>query len=69
MDPLPVKSEHFTLEDDLDPKWAVLAHTIVKEPSDTEEAGAKVKEVKEKVKEKFPNANIDGILTEKHITR
>jgi len=69
MEPLPVKSEHFTLEEDLDPDWAVLAHAIVKEPSDTGEAGAKVKEVKEKVKEKFPNVNIDDILTEKHITR
>ena len=69
MDPLLVRSEDFTLEDDLHADWAVLAHTIVKEPSDTEEAGAKVKEVKEKVKEKFPNTNIEDILTEKHITR
>ena len=69
MDPLPVRSEQFTLEEDIDAKWAVLANTIVKEPSDTEEAEAKVKEVKEQVKEKFLDVNIDDILTEKHIIR
>jgi len=65
MDPLAVKSEQFTLEEDLDTKWAVLANSIVKEPTNTEEADAKVKEFKDTVKEKFPNTNIDDILTNK----
>ena len=65
MDPLAVKSEQFTLEKDLDTKWAVLANIIVKEPTNTEEADAKVKEFKDTVKEKFPNTNIDDILTNK----
>ena len=69
MNPLPVKSEQFTLDDDIDAKWAVLANTIVKEPSDTNEVEAKVKEFKDKVKGKFLNVNTDDILTDKNSIR
>ena len=69
MDPLPVRSENFDLEENIDAKWAVLAKTIVNEPSDKEEAEAKMKEVGDKLKERFLNMNTDEILTEKNIIR
>jgi len=67
MEPLPITQQMFTLEDVLDDKWTVLAKTIVKEPSDTEESDAKVKEFKDQLKEKFPDVDTEEILADNNI--
>eukprot|EP00092_Neocalanus_flemingeri_P046969 GFUD01053049.1.p1 GENE.GFUD01053049.1~~GFUD01053049.1.p1 ORF type:complete len:294 (-),score=61.70 GFUD01053049.1:141-1022(-) len=67
MDPLPIKSEAFTLDDDIDEKWAVRAKTIVNEPGDKEEIKAKVEELRLKLKEKYPDSA--DIFTDKYIIK
>eukprot|EP00092_Neocalanus_flemingeri_P013354 GFUD01014398.1.p1 GENE.GFUD01014398.1~~GFUD01014398.1.p1 ORF type:complete len:296 (-),score=64.73 GFUD01014398.1:523-1410(-) len=69
MDPLPVRTEQFTLEDDIDDEWAVRAETIVNEPSDEEEVKAKVEDARRKLIEIYPDANTEDIFTEKNIIK
>eukprot|EP00092_Neocalanus_flemingeri_P078010 GFUD01096948.1.p1 GENE.GFUD01096948.1~~GFUD01096948.1.p1 ORF type:complete len:296 (-),score=66.79 GFUD01096948.1:522-1409(-) len=69
MDPLPVRTEQFTLEEDIDDEWAVRAETIVNEPSDEEEVKAKVEDARRKLNERYPDANTEDIFTEKNIIK